>query len=74
MNNASVDELRAELEYVHKQYLALQEMLAHALVAAGGEVRINKSDLMNSKFSNKAISIEEDNMTEQFVIRLVESV
>lgn len=59
-----------EIEYYQRQHMALSEMLAHALETAGGEVRIKKDDLQSGKFDGRAISIEEDLRTEEWVVTL----
>lgn len=60
-----------ELDHARKENMALQEMLAHAIVALGGPLRIKKESLMSGKFAGRRIDISEDVAKDQFVIGLV---
>lgn len=59
-----------ELDHARRENMALQEMLAHAIVALGQPLRINQEDLMSGKFEGKRIDVSEDVKKEQFVISL----
>lgn len=63
-----------ELDHARRENMALQEMLAHAVVALGKPLRINHEDMVSGKFEGKRINIAEDLEKEQFVISLVEDV